>query len=288
MKQKRLGNICRSILDRLNNGRQMDEDSVHIFFEGIVDKLQSMDGKEPPEYQKLVAKMDEMWQYRQLEEISPELIFLCGGLWGGAKVLKLCRKREKQQISLDLLVRKYKSEEWIFRVLSENPGIKHKDLAEKGRVSISRLSQLTATMQREGLITYNRVGREKYYYLRPEGEKVYDRLDAAHVNMRRDYLAEIKHMSLRNSDMWTLNYVVELQPKQIRNTNRSEEIVTLCSFKEADWIRRAAIEASACNNMQSRIPSPEYASSWSISNESEGEGNQWEIRKQTVNSMMHV
>lgn len=173
MKHTRLANICRDILTRWDEKKSVDEEQVYIFCDGIVDMINDLAAESEPDYKKVSAKLQEMWQYKDFEEMSAEEIFLCGGLWCGMQISGMSTKQRRQQKTIDELACVYESEQWFFKAIYKQPGIRHKDLAEQGDQSVSQLSQFVAKVYEEGLITYNHVGREKYYYLEKRGEMVY-------------------------------------------------------------------------------------------------------------------
>ncbi len=171
--KKRLENICKEILGHWKNQGKLEEEQAHIFFDGILDVI--MDGEKVPisDYRQISARVEKKWQYRELEDLSLGEAFLYGSLWGGIKIEDLYEDRVRQQESMEKLVSVYAPKQWLFRAIYYNPGIRHKDLAKKGNQSPSQLSQLMTSVEREGLITYNRVGREKYYYLQKRGDQLY-------------------------------------------------------------------------------------------------------------------
>lgn len=173
MKRKRLENICKEILGHWKNEGKLEEEQAYIFFDGILDVI--MDGEKIPlsDYRQISAGIEKRWQYRSFEELSPQEAFLYGSLWGGIKIEEIYEERIEQQESLEKLVSVYASKEWLFKAIYYNPGIRHKDLAKKGNQSPSQLSQLMASVEKEGLITYNRAGREKYYFLQKRGDQLY-------------------------------------------------------------------------------------------------------------------
>lgn len=177
MKQTRLGNICRDILMRWREKRSVDEELVYIFFDGVLDMLHDSEKENSiPDYRKVSGRLQDIWQYKDFEKISKEEIFLYGGLWGGMQMAEINARRKKKEKSVEELICAYKSKQWFFDAIASQPGIRHKDLAERGKQSTSQLSQFVIKAAKEDLITYNRIGREKYYYLGKKGELVLERM----------------------------------------------------------------------------------------------------------------
>lgn len=199
MKQERVKNICREILDKWKNGKQIRTDRLFIFLEGVVDLMRQTENETPPqEYKKLSRALDEMYQYREYEQLTAEEAFVMGSIWSGIKTEELYRARAAQQVSMNKLVRKYENYRWFLRAIYNNPGIKHKDLAAKGKRSTSELSQLTTRLREDGLFTYDRAGREKYYYLQERGVQVYDELKKVKREQRNIYVESVKAISTSN------------------------------------------------------------------------------------------
>lgn len=184
MKQTRLGNICRDILMRWREKRSVDEELVYIFFDGILDMLHDSEKDNSiPDYRKVTDRLQDIWQYKDFDKMSKEEIFLYGGLWGGMQMAEINVRRKRQEKSVDELVCAYKNKQWFFDAIASQPGIRHKELAERGNQSTSQLSQFVIKAAKEKLITYNRIGREKYYYLGKKGELVYEKMKKRKARM---------------------------------------------------------------------------------------------------------
>lgn len=177
MKRTRLQNISRVILDSLQGKKNIQEEQVSIFLDGMVDLEQGADeGTIPAECQTLEHWIGETWQYRDLSDFSQESTFLLGGLWGAFALKRIQKKRKKDTFCIDQLVSKYRDYYWFFSAIANKPGIMHKQLAARGRKTTSELSQFVARVYKEDLFSFNRVGREKYYFLQEKGEEVYRRM----------------------------------------------------------------------------------------------------------------
>lgn len=97
MKQTRLENICMDILAHWHGKRRIDEEKAYIFCEGILDQMDSQKKETAQEYQELTRKLHDMWHCKDFEKLSAEETFLCGGLWGGMKILEQSARRQDQQ-----------------------------------------------------------------------------------------------------------------------------------------------------------------------------------------------
>lgn len=224
MKQTRLGNICRDILAHWYGKRRVNEEQADIFYEGILDQMDSQEKETSQEYQELTRKLHEMWHYKDFEKMSAEEKFLCGGLWGGMKVLELSVRRRDQQQAVSELVQAYGRKTWFFEAIANHPGIRHKDLAERGKQSPSQLSQFISKAVKEGVVTYNRVGREKYYFLGKRGELVYEEIKRKQDSMNKE------------REKFTVSRALRLN-----NQSESQQAGYFASFRlygnSTDWLR---------------------------------------------------
>lgn len=191
MKKTRLDNMSKLLLDELRAHKEFSEEQVLIFFDGLIDSTQGeYRQKESKEYTSLRSWINEKWVYRELDDLSHQLSFLLGALWGGITLRGMKNKRKKEELNIDQLVTKYRNNYWFFNAIANQPGIMHKQLAEKGGITSSELSQFATRIYKEDLFSYNRVGREKYYFLQQRGEEVYKRLKQAR-KARRGLMGEI-------------------------------------------------------------------------------------------------
>lgn len=127
-------------------------------------------------YEQLLGKLNKLWQYKQLEELSSEQSYLYGGIWGCLSMLSWIQKKKKTSQRCHTLAEKYQVDS-MFTFLSavyKKPGIQNKDLAQICKVSTARISQISNDALGDGLISMQSLGREKSYFIRTSGEAVYD------------------------------------------------------------------------------------------------------------------
>lgn len=177
-KRSLLKNVCRNLVDSLTSHTKITEDQVFKFMEELTMEEPKALSEMPPDYRRLFFSMGEVWQYQEWKSLSAEQAFLYGGLWGSSKAFDLRYQQKLTTDRMKTLVPKYKGKEWIFRAIKYQPGILHKELADKGHISPSRLSQIMDDEDINSLISYRLSGREKYYYLKPAGEELLDKLKA--------------------------------------------------------------------------------------------------------------
>lgn len=221
---RRLENICEGLMELLQKDKRIDEEQVHVFFEGAVDCLNGEEDK-TVKLDRLTAYLQKKWQYREIESMVPEQAFLCGSIWGATRLLGLKRERREKTFRFEELKKQYTGHYDFFHAIAENPGIKHKDLAGKCGKSVSLLSQFATGVKKDGLITCRRIGRETYYYLRPLGEQVYE---------------EIKQEKLEKEKIFMLRQ--EERQRDELNWQRIMKSVLNTSFEGRYAVRKDAFE----------------------------------------------
>lgn len=185
MKFTRLENICNGILQLLGKGKRIEEDNIYIYLDGMLDVMEKQTNEWPASYVKLNHYVGQMWELREIDGLTQEQNFLLGSIWGTAKLMEMKKQREKQKYEITDLASVYFRNKWIFREISASPGVRHKELAAKGKRSASGLTQLLSQMIQKQLIACNHMGRENHYYLLDRGEQVYEKIKEEEKKQRR-------------------------------------------------------------------------------------------------------
>ncbi len=193
-----LKNVCRNLVESLTSHKKITEDQIFKFMEELAREEPRALSEMPPDYRRLVFSMEEVWQYQEWKLLSAEQAFFYGGLWGSSKAFELKYQQKLAADRMKTLVPKYKSKEWMFRAIKHQPGILHKELAEKGHIGPSRLSQIMDDADLDFLISYRLSGREKYYYLKPAGEELLDRIKANGRNVLGSFTEPYKAIMILN------------------------------------------------------------------------------------------
>lgn len=194
-----LVSVCQNIAECAVLHKNISEEQMLLF----IDALASEDSGEQTimaaAYKRLRSVIGEVWQYREWEEMSPEQAFLYGSIWGSMKSFDLSCQKNKDADQMKLLVPKFKDKMWLFRAIKSQPGILHKELALKGKISPSRLSQIMDDEDMNTLISHRLSGREKYYFLKPRGEELFCKLKSESQNVLGSYTEPCKAISIDNS-----------------------------------------------------------------------------------------
>lgn len=197
-KRSRFKNVCRNLVDSLISHTRITEDQIFRFMEELAMEEPRALSEMPPDYRKLSFSMGEIWQYQEWKMLPAQQAFLYGSLWGGCKAFE---SRYQQKLAADqmkTLVPKYKNKEWVFRAIKSQPGILHKELADKGKISPSRLSQIMDDKDIDSLISYRLSGREKYYFLKPRGEELLESLQVSGRNVLGSFTEPYKAIRIHN------------------------------------------------------------------------------------------
>lgn len=143
----------------------------------IADNGSFFDAKKTKSYKAMRSRLNELWQYREWEDMSSEQAFLYGQLFG---CVRLCEYREQSHQDIawtNYLLSKYEDSK-LFYIVKRNPGIRHKDLAQEIGLTAGRLSQMMDEEDTKDLIVSRVMGREKHYFLGAKGEELLQKLEA--------------------------------------------------------------------------------------------------------------
>ncbi|MBO5094729.1 MAG: winged helix-turn-helix transcriptional regulator [Lachnospiraceae bacterium] len=212
MQEMNFERICSNLTERLQMKKNIDEEQVNVFLDSVAENLTAEEKpkKKNSGYQALSDFINKLWRYGDFGKTPRLQVFLYGSIWAGVKILERRHKRLDRNKKINELISYYSDKEWILRAIYDKPGIRHKDLAEAGGKSASQLSQIISKASKDELISYHRLGREKYYFLMDSGETVY------HEIIRR------KRKQLYHYNTEFLNY--EWLAMKGRNLNSQEAV----------------------------------------------------------------
>ena len=198
-KRSLLKNVCRILVGSMTSHKSITEDQVHSLMDELAAEEPKALSDMPDDYKKLSSYIGEFWRYREWQEMTSEQAFLYGGVWGSVKPYEDGYRKVLDADWMKLLVSKYKDKYWLFYTIKSQPGILHKELAQKGRISPSRLSQIMDDKDIFFLISYRLSGREKYYFLKPQGEELLKRLKPKERKMLGSYAEPYKAIDVKNN-----------------------------------------------------------------------------------------
>lgn len=164
-------NLSDKILKRIKDGREIRDEQILLFLECALDAIEKKEFQDlPSSYYLLKEKIYKYKIYDKMDELDVNQAFSYGNIWSSIRLIEIVEKRKKEEISIEVLAKKYIKNIEVFQIMKNSPGIKHKDLAEKCRKTASELSQLFNQISEERFFSFIRLGREKYYYLEEKGD----------------------------------------------------------------------------------------------------------------------
>ncbi len=252
-KRSLLENVCRKLIVDLDSHKSITKDQVLAFMEELAVEEPKNLSDMPADYRKVNFSLGEVWQYQEWKELSPEQAFFNGSLWGSARLFELMQQKKLHTDQMKLLVSKYKDKYWMFHAIKSYPGILHKELAVKGHISPSRLSQIMDDNDITTLISYRVSGREKYYFLKPQGEELLEKLKTNDRKVLGSYTEPRKAISINNDsterayDRMALSAIAMREtPIMRKNVGLdlllyifSSKIATKKIVEENEWIQKS-------------------------------------------------
>lgn len=180
--------IFKEVIQRFYQKKDIDDEMLFWILDYMSELfVESHDDLEWQCYEWLLDKLNKVWQYKMLDQITTEQSYLYGGIWGCLSMLSYIKeKKSKSQKSHELAVQYEKDAKYVFlSSIYNNPGLQNRKLADICEVTPARISQIASEAIKDGLISVQEFGKEKCYFIRTLGECVYE---IAHK--QKDKLAE--------------------------------------------------------------------------------------------------
>ena len=122
--------------------------------------------------------MSRYWNAKEyLNEKNTELLFQMGRLDTCARMLDRLISEQDVNDYLAVNAKHFMGRYSFFYSVHMKPGIRHNELAQSMKVSVSCLSQFAAKIQRFGYYDRQLLGREKYYTLTRDGERLFEEME---------------------------------------------------------------------------------------------------------------
>lgn len=198
-------NTFEDILKKINGHKKLDDEMLFCMINMIAEVYADDREIDEQQYHQLLVKLDKSWIYQQFEDVPSEQSFLAGGIWGCLRMMEsIRRKKETEQKGKELAI-KYETGTMhqVLQAIYNIPGLQNKELAEMCEVTPARISQITNNALLDGLITARSMGKEKSYYIRNLGEKVYKEIVGKRFKIsciRKTSLPDYKYICLSNKD----------------------------------------------------------------------------------------
>lgn len=167
------------LYDYLLKGKEIPEDLLYEFSQDTIKIIQHRSTDEiPSTFWNLQHYVEMFWRGKKYKkEKNPILIYQMGQMLAYTNMVRDIADENERTMNLDEYARRWENKYLVFKGIHDVPGITHKKLAAVSHQSVSSLSQFIAKTKWDGYIIYRTGGREKYYYLTENGEKLYKLLN---------------------------------------------------------------------------------------------------------------
>lgn len=230
--------LCIRILNKLKQQREIREEQISLFLKLSLKIIDSTEELElPRSFYLLKENVYKCWLYEEIGELDANQAFVYGNLWGALKLIDFAKKSRENRKVLDSLACQYEKNSYVFQIMNDNPGIKHKDLAELSNKTPSELSQFLSKIKEEQLFYDVRLGREKYYYLEERGISLLNKMkkqaeDKLNYSIQSYYWNTIKNNSITTTKHFFIRefdekHKFQMESEHLLNNPRSEYLESL-------------------------------------------------------------
>lgn len=164
------------IYNNLLNGKTIPDEIIYEFSQETKEIVRNRAVVDiPSEFWNFQNYIEMFWRGRKYETAdNTALIYQMGQLLSYVNMIRDIADEDERVLSLDEYVNHWEKKYPVFKGIHDESGINHKKLAEVSGLTPSALSQFIAKTKWDGFFIFRNVGREKYYYLTEEGEKLYE------------------------------------------------------------------------------------------------------------------
>ena len=200
--------VIQEVIQRFYQKKDIDDEMLFWILDYMSELfVESRDDTEWQCYERLLDKLNKVWQYKMYEQITTEQSYLYGGIWGSLKMLSFIKdKKTKSQKKYVLATQYEKEAKYAFlSSIYNNPGLQNKKLAEICDVTTARISQIANDALNDGLISVQEFGKEKCYFIRTLGESVYEIVHKQKDKLSKSYkMLDYKMIAFSNTetDFW--------------------------------------------------------------------------------------
>ena len=163
------------IYDYLVKRIEIPEELLYEFPQNILKMIQNHATSEiPSAFWNLQHYVEMFWRGKKYKkEKNTALVYQMGQLLACTNMIRDIVDADEKIMNLNEYAKRWVNKYPVYKGIHDNPGINHKKLAEISGNSVSSLSQFISKTKWDGYIIYRSGGREKYYYLTQNGEKLY-------------------------------------------------------------------------------------------------------------------
>lgn len=148
----------------------------------------------PQEFWELDSFVEAYWRaesYTKSNDMA--FVYQMGQLFSFTNMLSTLAEKQEKENSIEDYAIQLKDKYVIFQQIDRNPGITHKELAQRAGMSVSSLSQFLNRYKEHGFIQRRSMGREKHYYLTAYGERLYSAMNVNRKNQSYTCTLKIIH-----------------------------------------------------------------------------------------------
>lgn len=166
------------IMGYLEKREIIPDDTLYVFYSRTMKVVQDKAYSAVTERAKdFCSYMSYLWSSRAFFDYeSPLLIFQLGELHTCSRMLEKLFSDKREEDDIEINSKWLSNKGLFFQLISDNPGIKHGELAASMQISKSSLSQFVSKIKGYGYHYERTAGREKYYYLTNFGHRLLDRI----------------------------------------------------------------------------------------------------------------
>lgn len=206
MEFDKIDDLSNKILRRLKNEKEIRDELISLFLEWTLNAIEKYEFLDlPRNFYLLKEKVYKSRMYDKLDELEANRVFAYGSLWSAIRLIELAEERKNDEVSIDILAKKYIKNIEIFQMIERCPGIKHKDLAEGCRKTPSELSQFFNQVGEQRFVSFIRLGREKYYYLEEKGTSLLKQMIKQCGNNVDSELAATRNTFIQTSTFYLIS-----------------------------------------------------------------------------------
>ena len=221
--------FCQEIIECIREKKDIEDETLFFILDRMSEQfLESQEDREWQNYYKLLYLLDKIWRYQQFETLTTEQSYLYGGIWGCLNMISFIRKKKETLKKCYALASKHEADAvfTFLNAINESPGLQNKKLALLCNISSEEISQISNEALKDELIFFRRFGKEKYYYLRKQGERVIDIVKKNKLGVKIMSGEEVYKM------IQEISYTSDEELKEIFGTYEIDDIFLTNSLSE--------------------------------------------------------
>ena len=187
--------LVQMILNYLLENKQIPEELIYELSKTTVKIVENHCMEMiPQEFWELDSFVEAYWRaesYTKSNDMA--FVYQMGQLFSFTNMLSTLAEKQEKENSIEDYAIQLKDKYAIFQQIDRNPGITHKELAQRAGMSVSSLSQFLNRYKEHGFIQRRSMGREKHYYLTAYGERLYSAMNVNRKNQSYSCTLKIIH-----------------------------------------------------------------------------------------------